>query len=193
MSWSLTDRHSVEGRLGQTESPIPVCRDGLVAVFRCLALSQSLVLGPALYLYAMARETQPISVSALTRDIRGRLKELEPLVEEYERLQQAEKALARTGPRASSGSWAVRGAATGPPRRRRAARGAVREALLQAVSERPGASAAEIAGAAEVDKRSGASGLRRLVQNGAIEKIRRPEGGVGFRLPDTHDTQEATS
>jgi hypothetical protein len=64
---------------------------------------------------------------------------------------------------------------------------------LRAVRERPGASAAEIAGAAEVEKRSGASGLRRLVRDGAIEKIQRLEGGVGFRIADTHDAQEATS
>jgi CRP-like cAMP-binding protein len=106
----------------------------------------------------------------------------------YEESLQLERALAAldasapgaAGQRRSKGSRSARHntpkAAAG-----RARRGANREAILAAVSDRPGATAREIADFTGVARNTVASTLTRLAAAGEIERSELPAGRVGFR------------
>jgi len=88
------------------------------------------------------------------KEIAGRLRELEPLVDEYRQLEAAQAALAGL-PSASRSTTPRRGrpsrpaAATASPRRRGRPRGSGTRALqaLELVKSRPGITTSEIAGA----------------------------------------------
>jgi DNA-binding transcriptional ArsR family regulator len=112
----------------------------------------------------------------------------------YEESRRLERALAALGSETS----AIAGSVTEGPRReqrparrrRRAAPGANREAILAAVRERPGASAGEIAQATGIARSTVSPTLSRLIAAGAVERTELPSGGVGFR-PAAQGTREA--
>ena len=66
--------------------------------------------------------------------------------------------------------------------RRRAPRGANRDAILGAVSQRPAASAAEVADATGIARATVTSTLSKLVADGVLDRVELPPGGRGYRL-----------
>jgi hypothetical protein len=115
------------------------------------------------------------------REVRERKARAQAAWEESRRLEAAVRALegersrarpqrqtARTRPR-SSGA--------------RAPRGQTRDTILRIVAERPGATAAEIAAAAKLDRRVTQSALARLARQDAIERYSPLGGGTAYRPP----------
>jgi DNA-binding transcriptional ArsR family regulator len=102
----------------------------------------------------------------------------------YEESQVLERALAALGPGASARAdrTDARAASTRRPgpRRRRAAAGANREAILAVVRERPGVSVGEVQAATGIARSSVSVVLTRLVGEGALRRDQLPGGGVGF-------------
>jgi hypothetical protein len=88
-----------------------------------------------------------------------------------------ERALAARGPGARAHAASTRRPA---PRRRRAAAGANREAILAVVRERPGVSVGEVRAATGIARASVSLVLTRLVGEGALRCDQLPGGGVGF-------------
>jgi hypothetical protein len=76
---------------------------------------------------------------------------------------------------------AVRAGAAAPPRKR-AARGANRDALLGVVGERPGVTARELAAASRVTGGTLYTRLRRLTDDGTLDKRELPGGQTGYAL-----------
>jgi CRP-like cAMP-binding protein len=112
-------------------------------------------------------------------EIRERKQRAQAAVEESRRLEAALAALERERPESSPRPRrGRRGAAAG----RRAPRGANRDAIVGVVSERPGVSAAEIAGATGIARATVGSTLSRLVADGVLEPVELPAGGRGYRL-----------
>jgi DNA-binding MarR family transcriptional regulator len=68
------------------------------------------------------------------------------------------------------------------PARRRAPRGANREAVLRVIGERPGVTAPELAAASQVTGGTLYTLLRRLTDDGAVEKRELPGGRAGYAL-----------
>ena len=145
----------------------------------------------------------PDLLDQIRTDVHVRLSELRPLVEEHRRLETALRALTAvednaSGPAAvgSAGRGATRTsegreahAATSVKRRPRAPRGANRQAVLAAVRERPGASAAEIAAVSGVERNTLHGVLRRLVQQGDVHTRKLPTGRTGYALGDTQPAE----
>jgi predicted HTH transcriptional regulator len=135
------------------------------------------------------------------REIRERKERSRAAVEESRRLEAALAALQgeRGGP--GRGPRPRRGGRGGGGPRRRARRGANRDAIVGVVSERPGVSAAELAGATGIARATVASTLSRLVAAGVLERVALPAGGRGYRLAgpaaesggDGEDHQEPAS
>jgi hypothetical protein len=128
-------------------------------------------------------------------ELRTRLDELRPLVGEYERLQEAEAALAdgspATGKRAGrkrGSSQARRGAARRTGSRRRssssAGREVNREKVVALVRERPGITKAELKDAAGLSSAGVAQNLRRMLDRGEMREEALPTGSTGYRLAD---------
>jgi DNA-binding transcriptional ArsR family regulator len=119
----------------------------------------------------------------LAREIRERRQAAQAAYEESRRL---ERALAALGSEPSATAGSVPDSARPPRRparrRRRAAPGANREAILAVVRERPGVSAGEIAQATGIARSTVSPTLSRLIATGAAERTELPAGGVGFRL-----------
>lgn len=123
-------------------------------------------------------------------EINARLSELRPLVDEDRRLDAALQALGErtsTAPAApSAGSReAARsraGVTTAAKPRKRAPRGANREAVLRAVADRPGATSAELAAVSGVGRNTLNGLLARLVKTGELQTRRLPTGGRATRL-----------
>jgi DNA-binding transcriptional ArsR family regulator len=121
-------------------------------------------------------------------DVDARLRELRPLVHEHERLQAALRALegaagAASGRPVAGSTGAERGSvgtARSEPAGPRAPRGANRQAVLAAVRERPGASAAELAAVSGVERTALYGVLRRLLQDGLIDTRELPTGRTGY-------------
>jgi hypothetical protein len=76
--------------------------------------------------------------------------------------------------------------------RKRAPRGANREAVLRAVSERPGASARELAAVTDVRGGTLYALLRTLTERGELDKLALPGGQIGYR-PAVSPTAAAPS
>jgi predicted HTH transcriptional regulator len=74
------------------------------------------------------------------------------------------------------------GAAATP--RKRAPRGANREAVLRVLQERPGASSGELASVSGVERNTLNGLLARLVKDGEVEKRELPSGRAGYALND---------
>lgn len=128
------------------------------------------------------------------QEIHQRLEELRPGVAEYERLLQAYQTLTDQETRASrhranSGNAPVtaRGRSTDvpPPARERAPRGANRNAVLEALRDRPGATAGDLSAASGVRGPAMSKVLRALAKAKEIEKHDLPGGRPGYRLRKT--------
>ena len=140
----------------------------------------------------------------LLKDIRdqldARLAELRPLVDEHARLNAAMQALGEIKPRAAGATPASSPLKTTsahphkpPPakRRKRAPRGANRQAVLRAASERPGATRAELAAVSGVDPNTLSALLARLVKAGELQTRALPTGRTGYALADSAPAQPA--
>jgi len=142
------------------------------------------------------------SMSDLLKDIReqldARLAELRPLVDEHGRLNAAMKALSETTPQAAGATPASSPVTTTSARarkpppakpRKRAPRGANRQAVLRAASERPGATRAELAAVSGVDPNTLSALLARLVKAGELQTRALPTGRTGYALADSAPAQ----
>ena len=135
-------------------------------------------------------------------DIRQRLEQSRDAVREYEQLEAALAAL--EGIRATSAAApSAASAAAEPPARRstpakapraprkRAARGANRAALLQAVAERPGASVGVLASASGIARPTLYALLATLIERGELVKRELPGGGSGYARATPIDGEAA--
>ena len=132
-------------------------------------------------------------------EINTRLSELWPLVDEHRRLDAALQALgdrARTAPvppppePKASARPRARTAGRAKPRKR-APRGANREAVLRAVTDRPGATSAELAAVSGVERNTLNGLLARLVKDGELQKRSLPTGRTGYALGDVRPAPSA--
>ena len=125
-------------------------------------------------------------------EISTRLTELRPLVDEHRRLEAALRALseptsgAPAPPPVSSPVQATprAGAKARTSPGKRAPRGANREAVLRAVSDRPGATSAELAALSGVERNTLNGLLARLVKAGELQARQLPTRRTGYALVD---------
>lgn len=130
-------------------------------------------------------------LDGIQRDLRKRLDELRPLVNEYEQLRQAMAAL--DGVPAEQEPAAATPRATSASRRNRAPAGRNRDRVLAAVRDNPGASASQLADASGVQRNVVYGVLRRLATDGLVEKRDDPETGTGYALPSTEAGNESAT
>jgi len=130
-------------------------------------------------------------LDGIQRDMRARLDELRPLVSEYEQLRQAMAALEEV-PSARE-SPAAKPRAGSPPRRKRAPAGTNGERVLAAVQGNPGASASQIAEVSGVQRTVVYGVLRRLSDDGVIEKRDDPETGTGYALASAEQVERSAT
>src|SRR4051794_10460499 len=110
------------------------------------------------------------------RQIKSRLQELQPLVQEAEHLQRALDALATTPTRAhANGRRTTRAPRT---RSRARSRGDVRAAVIDHVRANPGSTASDVAEALNLKRTSVATRLTQLAKSGDLVKAAR-----GYRAP----------
>jgi CRP-like cAMP-binding protein len=141
------------------------------------------------------------SVPDLMDEIRdqlsARLDHLRPLVDEHGRLQAAMRALgdAQSEPAvASPPVKTTKSRGRKPPpakRRKRAPRGANREAVLRAASQRPGATRRELADDSGVEPNTLSALLARLVKAGELQTHELPTGRTGYTPTDAPPAQPA--
>ncbi|MCW2954424.1 MAG: putative transcriptional regulator [Conexibacter sp.] len=128
-------------------------------------------------------------VGQIQRDIEQRLKELAPLIEEKDQLEAVLVALtgelngaSSPAPRATRARTNGASSGTRAPyaggKRRRAPRGANREAILRIVEQQPGVSASEVADQTGIAKPTVHTTISQLKRKGILE----PEGANGVRL-----------
>jgi CRP-like cAMP-binding protein len=116
------------------------------------------------------------------REIRERKLLARAAVDESARLERALAALDQDPPRGVQARETTSRRSLRPTQRgKRAARGANRDAILTLVAERPGVTAAEVAGATGIARSTVSPALARLASSGAVERVELPGGGVGFR------------
>lgn len=133
-------------------------------------------------------------VEETVRQIRARLKELAPVVAEYERLEAAYAALDGGGRQGARGRGpagaapAARRRSAGDGRRRvsqrsrpRAKRGQNKAAVFAVISERPGVTVTEIAAATGIAKPLIYNTTRAGVERGELERVALPGGQSGFK------------
>ena len=148
-------------------------------------------------------------LDSIRAELRTRLDELRPLVREYERLQEAEAALAdgsptstkragqpkRGGSHARQGS-ASRGGARRTGSRRRSSSSAQpevnRERVLALVRERPGITKAELKDATGLSSAGVAQNLRRMLDRGEVREEALPGGATGYRIADDRTAASAS-
>jgi hypothetical protein len=128
------------------------------------------------------RASVPDLVDRICEELDTRLAELRPLVDEYGRLAAAVEALGdvqRDAPVAVPASPSVQ---TRPRKtsRKRAPRGANREAVLKAARERPGVTGAELAAVSGVERNTLNALLSRLVKRGELQARALPTGRTGY-------------
>ena len=138
----------------------------------------------------------PDLLNDIREQLNARLAELRPLVDEHGRLNAALQALGEATPRAARAAPAETTSARThkpPPakRRKRAPRGANRQAVLQAVSERPGGTRAELAAVSGVDPNTLSALLARLVKADELQTRVLPTGRTGYALADSAPAQPA--
>ena len=143
-------------------------------------------------------------LDSIRAELRTRLDELRPLVREYERLQEAEAALAdgsptsekRAGQPKRSASQARRASARQAGSRRRssssAGRAANSETVLALVRERPGITKAELKDAAGLSSAGVAQNLRRMLDRGEVREEALPGGATGYRIADDRTAPSAS-
>ena len=117
-------------------------------------------------------------VDRILGEIRERMRESRAAYDESQRLEEALAALGNGDGEAVPRS---RAKPSRPQSNGRARRGANREAILAAVSDRPGSTAREIADVTGIARATVASTVTRLAANGVLERSALPDGGVGFR------------
>jgi hypothetical protein len=145
----------------------------------------------------------PDLLDSIRGQLRARLGELRPLVREYQRLQDAERALGdgpaispkrdgRSG-RAERGRGG--GARAGSRRRSSSAadREANRQQILDLVRERPGITRAELKDAAGLSGAGVAQNLRRMRDRGEVREEALPGGATGYRIADGQNEPAANS
>ena len=148
-------------------------------------------------------------LDSIRAELRTRLDELRPLVREYERLQQAEAALAdgsppsgkRAGQQSRRGAQARQGdrgrsAARPTGTRRRSSSAAEREVnreeVLALVRERPGITKAELKDAAGLSSAGVAQNLRRMLARGHVREEALPGGATGYRIAEDRTASSPT-
>lgn len=148
-------------------------------------------------------------LDSIRAELRARLDELRPLVREFERLQQAEAALAngsptggeRAGQPKRGGSQvrrggARRGGARRTGSRRRSSSSAEpevkREKVLALVRDRPGITKAELKDAAGLSSAGIAQNLRRMLDRGEVREEALPGGATGYRIADDRTAPSAS-
>jgi hypothetical protein len=149
----------------------------------------------------------PDLLDRIQTELRARLEEARAAMREYEQLEAALRALGEQPPEPASANARPRrsrpqtapssGASdaserTGPATPKRAARGANRDAVLRALSERPGASVSELAAASGVPKAVLHGVLRRLVQGSEAQKRELPSGRTGYSLVNIGATADGS-
>jgi hypothetical protein len=122
----------------------------------------------------------------------ARLDELRPLVREYERLHDAERALGdgpaiRPKRRRASKRAEARTAGAPPARSRRrsssaAQREATRQKILGLIGERPGITKGELKDAAGLSGAGVAQNLRRMLDRGEVHEQALSGGATGYRI-----------
>lgn len=127
-------------------------------------------------------------IAGLRRDLEQRLKDIERELAEHEPLvrerDQIEAALALppfAGTAPARPATAKRAPAARKPAAQRAPRGANREALLEAVDQRPGASATELASVTKISRAVTYNTLAKLVEQGKVAKTDLPGGQTGYK------------
>jgi hypothetical protein len=133
----------------------------------------------------------PDLLERIQAEIRERLDASREAVREYERLRAAIEALDGAARQASRGdrsqttpvarSRTRRGAQSGGSRKR-APRGANREAVLQVVGERPGITSSELAAASGVAKPTLYALLSSLTKQDVLQRQQLPGGQSGYRV-----------
>ena len=143
-------------------------------------------------------------LDSIRAQLRTRLDELRPLVREYERLQEAEAALAdgsptsgkRAGQPKRRGSQARRRGARRADSRRRSSSSAEREVnrekVLALVRERPGITKAELKDATGLSSAGVAQNLRRILDRGELREEALPGGATGYRIADDRTAPSAS-
>jgi hypothetical protein len=134
----------------------------------------------------------PDLLDSIRKELHARVTELRPLVSEYERLQEAERALTDGSPRrpASGRRAGPTGSASRPGASRSAARrpstpaapAATQERILAVVGERPGIGKSELKHVTGLSGAGVAQNLRRMIGRGELLEERLPAGEVGYRL-----------
>jgi predicted DNA-binding transcriptional regulator len=129
-------------------------------------------------------------IADLRRQMQDRLKEIERQLKDLDGLvrerEQIEAALAQ--PPFAAEHRIAAPARRAPARRSnrpRAPRGANREAVLTAVGERPGVTAATIADVTKISKAVTYNTLAKLVEQGRLEKTELPGGQTGYKSAAT--------
>jgi hypothetical protein len=143
-------------------------------------------------------------LDSIRAQLRKRLDVLRPLVGEYERLREAEVALAdgspasgkRAGQPERSGAQARRGGARRVGARRRssssAEREVTREKVLALVRERPGITKAELKDATGLSSAGIAQNLRRMLDRGQVREEALPGGATGYRIAEDRTAASAS-
>jgi transposase len=137
----------------------------------------------------------------IREELSTRLAELHPLIDEQRRLEAALHAL---GGEIANAPAATSGSAPPPPKtrtrkpkpakpRKRAPRGANREAVLRAVEHRAGATSAELAAVSGVERNTVYGLLARLVKEGELQTRTLPTGRTGYALATTRSTSAAAA
>lgn|SRR5215210_4316607 len=104
------------------------------------------------------------------QELRARLKKLEPLVGEHERVRSALAALESQGPSQGGGRESGRIQRARRKQTKRAGRGERREQVLRAVSEEPGLRPSEAARSVGIQPSQLHALVKRLEDDGAIER-----------------------
>ena len=124
------------------------------------------------------------SLDDVKSEVRERLNELRPLVEEYRELERAAQALGLTaGPGDQPSTGAPRRART----RRRARRGDNKQAVFGVIGERPGVTVGEIAQVTKIGKPLIYGVTRNGIARGELQAVDLGGGRKGFKLADTGD------
>ena len=134
-------------------------------------------------------------LARILREIRDRKRAAAAAYEEYGRLEEALAALEPELPQVgrTSGRRATR--RSRPPaqgRRRRAAPGANRDAILAVVRDRPGVSAGEVAQATGIPRTTVAPTMVRQLAARTVERVELPDGGAGYRAARIDAVAEAS-
>lgn len=127
------------------------------------------------------------------REIRDRKVAAWTAREESRRLEQALVALGPPGERAGSPAYGRPRRPGSKPRRRRAAPGANRTAIVALLRDRPGATAAEIAEATKIGRSTVTTTLGRLIGALEVQRVELPGGRTGFGIHEAQPEDAAIS